>query len=123
MAGTIGLSVVVPENFGEANINQALARIMLKEGYNPYYISSILNSQIGKIQTDRLSRPAVQANINLEEIRALKIPLPPLEIQNKIADEVKARMQKAEQLQKEAKEVLEEAKERVEKIILGEEEI
>lgn len=123
MAGTIGLSVVVPENFGEVNINQALARIMLKEGYNPYYISSILNSQIGKIQTDRLSRPAVQANINLEEIRALKTPIPPLQIQNKIAEEVKQRMQKAEQLQKEAKEVLEEAKERAERIILGDEEI
>ena len=123
MAGTIGLSVVVPENLGEANINQALARIMLKEGYNPYYISSILNSRIGIIQTDRLSRPAVQANINLEEIRALKIPTPSFETQNKIAEEIKARMQKAEQLRKEAKEVLDKVKERVERIILGEEEI
>jgi len=33
-------------------------------------------------------------------------PLPPLAVQNKIADEVKKRMQKAEQLQKEAKELL-----------------
>lgn len=120
MAGTIGLSVVVPENLGEANINQAIARIVVKNDVNPFYLSAILNSKVGKIQTDRLSRPAVQANINLEEIRALKIPLPPLSVQNKIADEVKKRMQKAETLQKEAKEELEKAKLEVEKIILGE---
>ena len=119
MAGTIGLSVVVPKNLGEANINQAIARIVVKDNVNPFYLSALLNSKIGKIQTDRLSRPAVQANINLEEIRALKIPIPPLSIQNKIAEEVKRRMQKAEQLQKEAKEELEKAKQEVEKIILG----
>ena len=51
----------------------------------------------------------------------LKIPLPPFSIQNKIAEEVKRRMHQAEQLQKEANEVLEKAKQKVEKIILGEE--
>ncbi len=119
MAGTIGLSVVVPENLEEANINQAIARIVLKENANPFFVSAVLNSPIGKIQTDRYSRPSVQANINLEEIRKLKIPFPPLEIQNKIADEVKRRMGKAEQLQEEAKEVLEKAKREVEDIILS----
>jgi len=119
MAGTIGLSVVVPENLGEANINQAIARIVVNRNINPFYLSALLNSKIGKIQTDRLSRPAVQANINLAEIRALKIPLPPLPIQNKIAEEVKSRMKKADQLQKQAKEELEKAKQEVEKIILG----
>jgi len=49
----------------------------------------------------------------------LKIPLHSLPIQNKIADEVKKRMQKAEQLQKEAKEGLEKAKQEVERIILS----
>ena len=51
--------------------------------------------------------------------KKVKIPIPPLPIQNKIAEEVKKRMQKAEQLQKEAKEELEKAKLEVEKIILG----
>lgn len=119
MAGTIGLSVVVPKDLGDANINQAIARIVLKNNINPFYLSALLNSKLGKFQTDRLSRPSVQANINLEEIRALKIPLPPLSVQNKIADEVKKRMQKAETLQKEAKQELEKAKAEVEKIILG----
>ncbi len=119
MAGTIGLSVVVPENLGEANINQAIARIVLNDGINHLYISTVLNSPIGRIQTNRYSRPSVQANINLNEIKNIKIPLPLLDIQNKIADEVKRRIKRAEQLQKEAKEVLEKAKKEVENIILN----
>lgn len=54
-----------------------------------------------------------------ETTEKIKIPLLPLSVQNKIAYEVKKRMQKAEQLQKEAKEELEKAKLEVEKIILG----
>lgn len=119
IAGTIGLSVVVPKYIGEANINQAIARIVLNKAVNPLYLSIILNSQIGKIQTERLSRPSVQSNINLEEISILKIPLPPLAIQNEITEEIKKRIQKAEQLQKEAKEELEKAKQEVEKMVLG----
>jgi len=46
--------------------------------------------------------------------------LPPIEIQNKIAAEVSQRIEKARQLRNEAEELLEEAKARVEGIILGE---
>jgi len=40
-----------------------------------------------------------------------------------MAEEVKARMEKAKELQKEAQEVLEKAKQEAERIILGNEEI
>jgi len=61
--------------------------------------------------------------INDSNIANLKIPLPPISVQNKIADEVKRRMQRAKQLQEEAKKVSEEAKLNVERIILEEEKI
>lgn len=51
----------------------------------------------------------------------LEIPLPPLNIQNEIAAELKLKRDKAKKLQLEAIKVLEDAKEKVEKIILGEE--
>lgn len=76
-------------------------------------------STLGQKQLDRIKRPVARANINLDEIRSIKIILPSFAIQNKIAEEVKNRMQKAKQLQKEAKEELEKAKQEVEKIILG----
>jgi restriction endonuclease S subunit len=53
-----------------------------------------------------------------EDILNLEIPLPNIVVQNKIAEEVKRRVQKAEQLQKEAKGELEKVKKEVEKIIL-----
>ncbi len=51
------------------------------------------------------------------DILNLEIPLPPIEIQQKIVNEITKRKQKALNLQKEAKETLENAKIEVEKII------
>lgn len=55
--------------------------------------------------------------INDIDILNLEIPLPPIEEQQKIVDEIAERKQKALKLQKEAKETLENAKIEVEKII------
>ena len=79
----------------------------------------ILIEKLQKLLTERAKIGAIQGNITIETIENFKIPLPPLFVQNKIADEVKKRMQKAEQLQKEAKDELEKAKLEVERIILG----
>jgi type I restriction enzyme M protein len=128
IAGTIGVATVVSDNIGEANINQALARIALKDEIrinkkqvklNPYYIAAFLNSDIGQIQTERFSRPIVQANINLQEVSAIKIPLPPSKIQDKIAYIVKRGREEAKKLKKEAEEIAEKAKKEVEKMIVG----
>jgi type I restriction enzyme S subunit len=118
MAGTIGLSVVVPE-ITEANINQAIAKIEVNSLVVNLYLSEFLNSFFGKKQTQKLSRPAVQTNINLDEIKQIKIPLPPLEKQTEIADHIRAIRAKAKQLQHEAKAELEQAKKTIERMILG----
>ncbi len=62
-------------------------------------------------------------HISQDALRNVQILIPSFEIQNKIAEEVKRRMKMARQLKEEAKKYFEEAKARVEKIILGEEEI
>jgi len=120
MAGSIGIATILPEDFGRANINQAISKIVVKEKVNKNYLIAILNSSICLKQTQRMLTTSAQPNINFEQIKSIKIPLPPLVVQNKIAEEVKRRMQRAEQLQKEVKEDLEVAKKEVEKIILGE---
>lgn len=90
---------------------------------NMEYLLSFLRTQLALKQMLQRSSGGNYPAITSEELKNIIVPLPPLETQNKIAEEVKARMQKAEQLQKEAKKVLEKAKERVERIILGDEEI
>lgn len=65
-----------------------------------------------------MQQGAGQPHVYSRDLSKLKIPLPTLVIQNKITEEVKRRMQKSEQLQKEAKEIIEKAKKDVEDIIL-----
>lgn len=66
---------------------------------DPDYLALVLNSPIGRRQIDRLSRQALgMANINSQEIRALRVPLPPLEIQASIADEATSKRADAAEL-------------------------
>ena len=68
---------------------------------------------------EKLSIGQVIKHLNVNEILNLKIPFPPLHVQREISEEVKNRLNKAKKLKEEAKEELENAKLRVEKIILG----
>jgi type I restriction enzyme S subunit len=57
---------------------------------NPDYVCWFLNSALGRQQVDSISRQIMQNNINSEEIRTLRVPLPPLEIQRKLVERVTA---------------------------------
>lgn len=103
----------------EANINQAIALVRLKRGINVQYVKELIKSSIGQLSLNRLKRPVARANINLEEISTIKIPLPPLAKQQEIADHITALRHQAAQLQQEGKEALEKAKQEVEQMILG----
>jgi type I restriction enzyme M protein len=85
MAGTIGIATILPEDFGIANINQAIAKVILKKEVNKKYLKFILNSNFCKIQAQMFLTTAAQPNINFEQIKSIKIPLPPREIQDKIS--------------------------------------
>jgi type I restriction enzyme M protein len=116
---TIGKSFIF--NFDDkVLLNQRVGIIRAKEKLNKYFLLSFIKSPLFKQKILRQSCGGAQPNISEYEITSIKIPLPLLSIQNKIAEEVKKRMQKADQLQKEAKEELEKAKKEVEEIILGE---
>lgn len=103
----------------EANINQAIALVRLKEGNNIQYIKELIKSRVGQLSLNRLKRPVARANINLEEISTIKIPLPPLAKQQEIASHIYSIRQQAKQLQEEGKTILENAKKEVEQMIIG----
>lgn len=48
---------------------------------NPYFVTAFLNTKWGRRQVEHASRQILMSNINAEEIRALRIPLPNPEIQ------------------------------------------
>lgn len=103
----------------EANINQAIALVRLNKGVNPEYIKEILKSSIGQLNLDRLKRPVARANINLEEVGSILIPVPNIDKQNELVRKVKDIRTKAKQLQKEGNALLEEAKQIIEKMIIS----
>lgn len=118
VGATIGqVGIYVFDN--EANINQAIALVRLKDEINVQYVKELIKSSIGQLSLNRLKRPVARANINLEEIGTIQVVLPPFEIQQKIATQIQGIRQQAKALQAEGKAILEEAKLRVEQMIIG----
>ena len=118
VGATIG-QVGIYHSSREANINQAIALVRLKDVYNPEYIKEVIKSSIGQLNLDRLKRPVARANINLEEISTMLIPVPEIEVQDEIVKSIVSIRQQAKRLQKEGVELLEKTKQEIENIILG----
>jgi len=118
---TIGKTCIF-ESDEKILLNQRVGMIKSKK-VDIIYLNAYFSTQLFRNEVVRKSCGGAQPNISENGIMSLIIPHPPLSIQNKIANEVKRRMYKAKQLQEEAEKVLEEAKLKVERIILGEEEI
>ena len=58
---------------------------------NPYYVKVFLESQQGKALLNSRSNQATIINISRKELENLDIPVPPLDVQNKIAEAYLAR--------------------------------
>jgi len=106
MAGSIGIATIFPESFGRANINQAIAKIILKSEINREYIKVILNSDLCKKQAEMALTAVAQPNINFEQIKSIKIPLPPLSIQNQIVFIMSKAYEEKKRKEKKAEEIL-----------------
>ncbi|NVP01981.1 restriction endonuclease subunit S [Photobacterium damselae subsp. damselae] len=76
----------IPENFGEAYINQHTALIRLNnKRANSQYIAYLLSSKAMNHHINKLNDSGAKAGLNLPTIRSIHINLPPLPEQRKIA--------------------------------------
>ena len=89
------------------------------EKCDPNFLFYYCNSKLYKYWVSAIERPAVQSNINAEEYKELPIPLPPLKKQQEIANNIQQMRTKALQLQTEAAEILQQTKQQIEQMILG----
>jgi type I restriction enzyme, S subunit len=85
IAGTIGRSTVVPSESPQMNCNQAVAIIRLSNKVDPYYFSLWLNTDEAFRQISGSKVTGTISNLSLGCIKKLKLPLPPLEEQKRIA--------------------------------------
>ncbi len=84
----VGMIGLIPENFEEAYINQhiSLARPN-KEVYAPF-LAWYLASSEGQSQFQEMQRGATKVGLGLDDIKNVKVPLPPLEEQHEIVRRV-----------------------------------
>jgi type I restriction enzyme S subunit len=84
IAGTLGRIGYVPMNAPPLNCNQAVAFVRLKpQVIDLIYASFACQAQIADLLT--LRKIGTIGNLNLEQVRQFRIPLPPLSEQNRIA--------------------------------------
>lgn len=118
IAGSVG-KVAQYKSDKMAVVNQAIAILRFQKGVFADFMCYLLASNVIQNQVQRLKRPVAQPNISIMELKGIKIPLPPLTEQERIAKEISQRKTQAKALKQEAKELLESAKKEVEHIILG----
>lgn len=89
----LGQVSIVPESLGEANINQAIARLRPIEPLSAKFLAiTLMSEDIMQWAIRRAKTTAGQANLTLELCRALPLPLPPLSEQDRIVAEVERRL-------------------------------
>lgn len=104
---------------GEDKAYCTSAFVVLRENgkYKKELLQYLLRTNILNALIVRNVTGSTYPTINDIDILNIEIPTPPIEIQQKIVNEINERKQKALRLQKEAKEILEDAKSQVERII------
>jgi type I restriction enzyme M protein len=76
ITGSYGIAAVVPENFGEANINQHSVRIRVNDDVLPEYLSVFLNTELCRPQINRAATGSSRLALDYTSVRKLKILLP-----------------------------------------------
>lgn len=110
MSGSVGNCAVAEENWGyPVNSNQDIAKIILKDGINPYFVSAFFNSKYGKLQIMRLPIGSVQQHIFLWQLKTIRVPLVSMGFQEEVANVYKqalTQQKKAEERFVEAEQTL-----------------
>lgn len=117
--GRIGNAAVVEGLSKSVNINQDVGLLRLKENYHPYYVSGFINSIAGKELTDQIGTGQINPFLGLGKLQKLMIPIFDLDYMTEIGNKVEQKVHEAFQKQEEAENLLEQAKLRVEEMILG----
>jgi type I restriction enzyme S subunit len=87
IAGALGRSAIVREDHLPANINQAIAIVRLSDaGVDHDFIRHAISGPIVQAQIKNVQAGLAQSNLNLQQVGELKIDMPVLPEQKKIAE-------------------------------------
>jgi restriction endonuclease S subunit len=100
-------------------LSSGILRIICNENIDNYFLKYILSSKIYKQLAERVSIGTVIKHLTIEDWLNLPIPIPPIEKQKEIAEHITGIKQQAQQLKDKTKELLENANNEIEDILLG----
>ena len=112
VGASIGRVALANDIVEGGNINQAVAIARLKRGVEPFFIMAFLLALDGQFQLHKRKKDIARANLSLQDIKNLLIPLPPLPEQRAIAhvlqtiQEAKSARQREFALERECKAAL-----------------
>jgi hypothetical protein len=83
--GKIGNAAVVLESPSEVNVNQDVARVVLRrQDLNPFYTSAFIVSKYGRLQVNQLATDQINPFLGLGNLQRIQIPVVPLAFQKQI---------------------------------------
>lgn len=109
---TPGIAYVLKESVGGI-ISGGILKLKLKTEMESEYLALCINSLVGQMQVVRDAGGSIIAHWKPDQIKNILIPILPKEVQEKIADLVR----KSHEARKKSKELLEEAKRKVEEMV------
>lgn len=84
--GHLGATAIVPEGFGEANINQNVVKIEIDNSFiDPYYLTAYLNGNTTKKQIAALFTGNIHSIITYPKIKNIRVIIPKEEFQKQVA--------------------------------------
>jgi len=117
--GRVGNAAVVYDLPTSTNINQDVALLRLKTGINPWYMVGFLNCPAGKALMEQIATGQINPFLGLGNLTQVQVPIFDEKRMNELGEMIRKTVQKAESASQEAKRLLAEAKEGVEKMIGG----
>ena len=118
--GTFGVAASV-KNKTEYIISSEIFRIRLNKSVLPSYFAIINNSSFIQELIKQRTIGGIMGSLSQKALASIKIPVPLLPIQEEIVEEVQDRRQLAKKLREETEKIVQQAKDWVERIILGKE--
>ncbi|MCY4109578.1 MAG: N-6 DNA methylase, partial [Chloroflexi bacterium] len=91
IAGTIGLIGTIPESLNGANLTENAAKLVFDASrIDGRFLAIVGNTKSVQDQIRNLTHSVGVPKLALRRIKTLRIPLPPLEVQREIADEIES---------------------------------
>jgi len=118
IAGTVGLSAI-NDIEKPISINQNVSALKFNKNIYPHFASYWFNTNIFLELTKRACSVATIFYLNNDNLKLLPIPIPPVDKQKEIANHITNIRQQAQQLKDKTKELLKNASEEIEMILLN----